>query len=99
MELDLGGVTLFKWIVPASVEGVWQWEGPEGEIYHLELQQKYQKVTGEIWVDDHPATLQNISLSGANLELSIQVSVDAALRKARLSFEHDAQNPELEWLE
>lgn len=99
VELDLGGVTLFKWIVPASVEGVWQWEGPEGEIYHLELQQKYQKVTGEIWVDDHPATLQNISLSGANLELSIQVSVDAALRKARLSFEHDAQNPELEWLE
>lgn len=64
IELDLGGVTLFKWIVPAQVEGAWQWEDHDSRIYHLELKQKYQKFTGELWVNDTPVALQKLVLSG-----------------------------------
>lgn len=97
-ELCLGGVSLYKWIIPAAVEGTWQWEGLDGRIYHLELQQKYQQVTGEVWVDDQPAQLAQCKLEGARLEISVQSNHSDQPQYMVLSFENDAQHPELEWL-
>lgn len=99
VEVCLGGVTLYKWIIPAMVEGAWQWEGMDGCSYHLELQQKYQEVTGEIWVDDEPAQLVQCKLEGARLQISVQAPHSDRPQQVVLSFEHDAQNPELEWCE
>lgn len=97
-ELDLGGITLYKWTIPAQVEGVWQCEGPNDEVYHLELEQQYQQVTGQVWVDDQPAVLVQASLNGSLLELSIQMASDQPVQQARLRFEYGAESPELEWL-
>ncbi len=95
--VELGGITLYKWIVPAQVEGVWQWDGPEGQSYHLELQQKYQHVSGEIWIDNQPVNLLAATLQGAHLELTIQIDADQPVQRALLSFETD-EGPVLEWL-
>lgn len=97
VEVCLGGVSLYKWIIPANVEGTWQWEGVDGRIYHLELEQKYQEVTGEVWVDDEPAQLIQCQLEGARLEISVQTQPSDSPQYMVLSFENDAQNPELEW--
>lgn len=97
VEVCLGGVSLYKWIIPATVEGTWQWEGVDGRIYHLELEQKYQEVTGEVWVDDEPAQLIQCQLEGARLEISVQTKPSDSPQYMVLSFENDAQNPELEW--
>ena len=99
VEVCLGGVTLYKWIIPAMVEGAWQWEGMDGCSYHLELQQKYQEVTGEVWVDDEPAQLVQCKLEGSRLQISVQAPHSDSPQQMVLSFEHDAQNPELEWCE
>ncbi|MEZ2623263.1 class I SAM-dependent methyltransferase [Paenalcaligenes hominis] len=97
VEESLGGITLYKWVIPAKVEGTWQWEGVDGCIYHLELQQKYQDVTGEVWVDDEPAQLVECTLNGARLDLRVQTHDSDQPQYMVLSFEADAKNPELEW--
>ena len=97
IELDLGGVTLFKWIVPAQVAGAWQWEGPDSQLYHLELEQKYQQVTGTLWVNDAPVALQKLLLSGTVLELSLQPDTASPVQHLKLHFE-DQASPEVEWL-
>lgn len=95
--LELGGITLYKWVVPAQVAGVWQWESDEGHIYHLELQQQYQKVSGELWIDDRPAQLLQTKLEGCSLELAIQADLNQPIQHVLLSYENE-EGPELEWL-
>lgn len=73
-QLNFSGVRLFKWIVPAQVAGIWQWQGTDGKTYRVELQQKYQQVSGKAWVNDNPATLNSAQLQGTLLELVVQES-------------------------
>lgn len=96
-ELGLGGISLYKWIIPAQVTGVWQCEGPQGQNYHFELKQKYQEVSGTVWVDDHLAQLLEAKLQGTRLELLIQSEPNQAAQRAVFSFENP-ETPELEWL-
>lgn len=44
---DLGGRTLYFWIVPAKVGGTWQWR-MAGKDYSVDLGQTYQKVAGTL---------------------------------------------------
>jgi len=67
-----GSVNLFKWIVPAKVAGIWEWQATSGETYRVELKQKYQKLTGQAWIDGQPAQLKNALLKGDLLELVIK---------------------------
>lgn len=69
---SFGSVNLFKWIVPAKVAGTWEWQATSGETYRVELKQKYQKVTGNAWIDGQPAQLKNALLNGDLLELVIK---------------------------
>ncbi|MGG4605208.1 class I SAM-dependent methyltransferase [Paenalcaligenes sp. Me131] len=73
-ELELGGISIYKWVVPAHVEGAWEWEGLDGNTYHVELQQNFQEVTGTAWIGDHEVELSRAILQGENLELHIQES-------------------------
>lgn len=66
------GINIYKWIVPAQIAGVWEWNGLEGKRYRVELQQKYQDVTGRAWVNGVAADLENAKLWGGRLELKIQ---------------------------
>lgn len=80
----LNDVNIYKWVVPAQVAGVWEWEGLDGKPYRVELQQEYQKVTGRAWRADEAAPLKSAKLHGGCLELEIQGS---SLNSFTLNFE------------
>lgn len=69
---ELSGVTIYKWIVPARVEGVWEWDAYDGTPYRVELQQKYQNVSGHAWVNDAASKIRCATLSGSQLEIEIE---------------------------
>lgn len=86
-RLELSGVNIYKWIIPAQVAGAWEWQGVNGESYYVELQQKYQKVTGNVWIDDEVVDLKSAKLCGDCLELEIQSDNTASLNRFTLYFE------------
>lgn len=86
-RLELGGVSIHKWIVPAQVAGLWEWEGLNGEIYQVDLQQKYQEVWGQAWCDEQSVSLQNAQLCGNQLDLQIQTDPASAAIHFTLHFE------------
>lgn len=69
---NMRGINIYKWIVPAQVAGVWEWEGLDGTHYRVELEQKYQEISGKAWVSDEAVDLKGAQLRGADLELTIQ---------------------------
>ena len=62
---------LYLWIVPAQVAGNWEWQAADGTRYRVELQQRYQKLMGELWINDQPAELQAALLWGDLVELVV----------------------------
>ncbi|WP_397475172.1 class I SAM-dependent methyltransferase [Pusillimonas sp.] len=86
-RLHLSGVNIYKWIVPAQVEGAWEWEGLDGALYCVKLQQKYQAITGSAWMAGAAAHLESASLTGGSLELSIRENETAPLKNFTLEFE------------
>lgn len=87
--LEFSGVKIYKWIVPAQVAGVWEWDGSDGTPYRVELQQKYQEVTGRAWVADEAAELKSAELCGASLELKIGEDNTTSLNSFTLDFENN----------
>ncbi|MFA5679272.1 MAG: class I SAM-dependent methyltransferase [Pseudomonas sp.] len=67
---------LYLWIVPARVHGSWRWQTADGTSYRMELQQRYQKLIGELWINDQPAELEAALLWGDLLELVIHQEQD-----------------------
>lgn len=88
-RLKFSGVSLYKWIVPARVAGVWEWDGLDGQCYRVELQQTYQKVSGKAWLADEAADLKSARLCGGHLELKIQSEKAASPNTFTLNFEKD----------
>lgn len=71
-RISSGGISIYLWIVPAKVAGIWYWSTADGERYQVSLEQRYQRLTGDITVDDEPAELKGAILWGGLLELVIQ---------------------------
>lgn len=72
----IGTVNIYKWIVPANIAGVWEWERA-GKMYRIDLQQSYQDVSGDAWVDGQSALLTNAELRGQRLMVEIRESGSA----------------------
>lgn len=70
--IKLGGITIYKWIVPAKVEGSWDWIDAQGVVWRVELQQKYQEVSGSAWMGDKEIELESADLIGNQLDLVLQ---------------------------
>lgn len=69
------GQTVYLWIVPARLEGDWAWqvgEGDQARRYQLSLTQDFQEISGTAMVNDRPARIQEASVRGDRLTLSIQ---------------------------
>ncbi len=88
-RLTVGGIKIYKWIVPARVAGTWEWESLDGTPCRIELQQHYQMVSGRVWLSGRPALLNSATLSAGMLELSIQADPESPLMAATLHFDHD----------
>ncbi|MFA5664683.1 methyltransferase domain-containing protein [Castellaniella sp.] len=86
-RLELGGTKLYKWIIPARVAGPWEWEGPDGRLYQIDLQQKYQDVSGSAWVAGKEAHLRHATLRGACLALEIKTDDETSSSHFVLDFE------------
>ena len=88
-RLELGGINIYKWIVPAKVEGVWKWDGVDDKPYRVELQQKYQEVWGSAWVADQAVKLESATLCGGALALTIRETKDGPTTRFTLNFENE----------
>lgn len=70
--LAVSGIKIFKWVVPAKVAGTWEWESVDGTPHRVELQQKFQEITGRAWKAGKAVKLKNTYLSGNKLALDIE---------------------------
>lgn len=70
--LEMGGIKIRKWVVPAAVAGQWEWEAMDGTPFRAELRQKFQKVAGRVWRDGNPVKITHASLVGTCLELDLK---------------------------
>lgn len=86
--IKIGGINIYKWIVPAQVAGVREWQDNAGRSYRVELQQQFQEVTGYAWIDGVEAKLEGANLSGRRLELTIQDSDTNLTSNFTLTFEN-----------
>lgn len=75
----VGGVNLYKWIIPAKVAGAWEWQATSGETYRVDLKQKYQKLSGKAWVDGEEVELKSALLRGDLLELMFKKNAHSRL--------------------
>lgn len=94
---QVGGSYVYMWIVPAPVAGTWQWQGTDGSGYQVELEQDFQQLSGQAWIDGKPAQVEMAELQGDQLRLSIladgadaPVSVSARYADGRLVEAPDA---------
>ena len=71
----MGGVYLYKWVVPAPVQGTWEWLGADGKIYRVALEQTFQMLSGNAWIDNQQAELIEAKLLGDRVRLVIQADV------------------------
>lgn len=86
-QLQLGGVNIYKWIVPAQVEGVWEWEDLDGEMYRVNMRQQYQEVEGRAWLGGETVHLESAQLCGGLLELTIREGEETTPKHFTLEFE------------
>ena len=73
----MGGVYLYKWYVPAKVAGCWEWLAADGKVYRVELQQQFQQLSGQAWINGQAAQLADAKLQGDRMHLHI-LSPDAS---------------------
>lgn len=85
--VKIGGISIYKWIVPAQVAGVHQWQDRQGRLFRIKLQQKYQEITGSASIDGIKAEIKRIYLSGDRLELRIKDTNAGSLNTFTLKFE------------
>lgn len=85
-RFTLSGVNIYKWIVPAQVAGAWEWERSDGKLYRVELQQKYQEVTGRAFLDGKEVSLKSAALCGGSLALDLRAEGTNSLSRFTLNF-------------
>lgn len=67
-----GNATLYFWIVPAKVNGTWQWR-MNGKDYSVEINQTYQQVAGTMHADSVKASLDIPMLVGDSLKFEARL--------------------------
>jgi SAM-dependent methyltransferase len=77
---DQGGVmpAIRKWIVPARIEGGWDWDLPLGERTHrfsALFEQRMQQAEGVSRVGNRREIFQNVILRGESLQFSLRMTL------------------------
>lgn len=68
---ELEGRRIYLWIVPAVAEGTWEITEADGTVYVLELEQRFQDVTGTLTGGGGPREISGGALRGAALAFSV----------------------------
>jgi SAM-dependent methyltransferase len=69
-SLQVQGRDLRLWVVPARVDGVWEFSDSQGTTFTLDLRQAFQKLSGEITRGDVQDALHSATLRGLELRFS-----------------------------
>lgn len=67
------GADIYKWIVPANVAGVWQWQAGE-QHFSVALTQTFQQVSAQAWLNEEPVVVDAAKVHGNRLTLTLQVA-------------------------
>lgn len=71
----MGGVYLYKWVVPAPLQGTWEWLSADGKLYRVSLEQTFQMLSGNAWIDNEKAELIEAKVLGDRVRFVIQADV------------------------
>lgn len=71
-QIRTGGARIFLWIVPADIEGIWEWSDRDGRRFVVELQQEFQQLQGKAWLNGQAAELLKAELRGPRVKLIIR---------------------------
>jgi len=80
LELESGGRIhdVYFWILPANVSGTWEWTmsaGDEELQYKLNLNQKFQQVTGYLISRGTTIQIKNITLEGNRIQFTLEDNI------------------------
>ena len=78
-EMDSGNPTIYKWIVPARVEGYWSWQLPIAAhqiTYSSVKEQRFQAVEGVVRAGKYRELLQDIKLRGEDISFALAMTLD-----------------------
>lgn len=72
--------TIYLWIIPANVTGVWKWALPEisgNDVYSLEIEQEFQKIKGKAFEGSSPIPFhpKNGKIIGDKLDFTLERKV------------------------
>jgi len=76
---DLEGSHVFKWIVPARVEGQWMWDLPFAKgsrTYSAVLEQNFQNAEGVVRVGNRRGILEHMTLRGREISFTLAMLVE-----------------------
>jgi len=81
------------WVVPARVAGKWAWQGAGGttQLYELQLDQVFQKITGTVAVAGRAAKIENAVLTGEHISFAATIVGDGG-KPVRYEFSGKAVN-------
>lgn len=66
------GEALYYWMVPAKVDGGWDWR-VDNTPYHVDLSQQFQIVTGTLRGPTGQSNLRNVTLKGEDLRFEVSI--------------------------
>lgn len=67
-----GNIHLHLWVIPAKVANEINWQTHQGDRLTAQLEQRYQQLTGQAFINGQPAELRSALLQGRLLELVVQ---------------------------
>lgn len=78
-EINTEGTQIFKWIVPAKVEGNWNWtiampKGPRN--YAAAFEQRFQVVEGVVRSGNRRNVFENMKLTGEEISFRLLMTLD-----------------------
>lgn len=74
VKLERRTHSVYFWIVPANVSGSWNWTSPKGSAkdqYVLELNQRFQKIYGTLFVNGSGLSIERGELKGNELQFTV----------------------------
>ena len=80
-QIEVNGRTAYYWVVPAKVDGTWQAtvkDGGKERQVTLDLQQKYQQVTGTAQIDGKRVEIKDAKLNGEQLTFALAAEGQSA---------------------
>lgn len=80
---DDESLQVYRWTVPASVAGRWEWQA-DGEVFRLDIQQEFQSVSGTLHAFGRETPIGSARLRGTSLSIEAGIVRDGRTVPVRL---------------